>query len=258
MQKYYLHIFIGISLIVVVFALVGAYQFKNSKDYGYVPPDTTTLVPPPGNLVGDEIELPTTDDEGSRIADPGAPTIPPVTGGKLKADVFSGKLEEVNTGCFADGECYVVVDGKHVTAIMGRSQEVVGKILGLEGFGDLEKYIGKNVEVYAQVNPDNTYTLYGSEGFYVKLSDGKSPTPTPAPTKPVAGAGCVIGGCSSQLCVDAGKGDVATTCEWTEAYACYQTAQCEKQATGQCGWTETKELNQCLLDAKSASVIPAQ
>lgn len=256
MQKYYLHIFIGISLIVVVFALVGAYQFKNSKDYGYVPPDTTTLVPPPGNLVGDEIELPTTNDEGSRIADPGAPTIPPVTGGKLKADVFSGKLEEVNTGCFADGECYVVVDGKHVTTLRGWSRDTVGSVQGVEGFGDLEKYIGKNVEVYAQVNPDNTYTLYGSEGFYVKLSDSKNPAPTP--TKPVAGAGCVIGGCSSQLCVDAGKGDIATTCEWTEAYACYQTAQCEKQASGQCGWTETKELNQCLADAKTAVSMPVQ
>lgn len=88
---------------------------------------------------------------------------------KIKADVFSGKLEEVNTGCFADGECFVVVSGKHITALMGWSRDTVGKILGVDGFGDLENYIGKEVEVYAQDKGDGTYTLYGSEGFYIKL-----------------------------------------------------------------------------------------
>ncbi|MBP6883949.1 MAG: hypothetical protein KBC06_01815 [Candidatus Pacebacteria bacterium] len=97
----------------------------------------------------------------------GSPTTSP--DGKIKADVFSGVLEEVNTGCFADGECYVVVGGKHVTAIMGWSQAIGGTIIGVEGFGDLESHIGEQVEVYAQVNPDGTYTLYGSEGFYIKL-----------------------------------------------------------------------------------------
>jgi hypothetical protein len=89
--------------------------------------------------------------------------------GKLKAANFSGKLEEVNTGCFADAECYVVVDGKHVTAIMGWSQETVGTVQGVEGFGDLENHIGKEVEVYAQDTSYGKYTLYGSEGFYIKL-----------------------------------------------------------------------------------------
>lgn len=89
--------------------------------------------------------------------------------GKLKAGNFSGKLQEVNTGCFADGECYVVVDGKHITAIMGWSRDTAGSIIGVEGFGDLEGHIGKEVEVYAQDKGDGTYTLYGSEGFYIKL-----------------------------------------------------------------------------------------
>lgn len=89
--------------------------------------------------------------------------------GKIKAEVFSGKLEEVNTGCFADGECYVVVGGKHVTTLMGWTQTTVGSVIGVEGFGDLEGHIGKEVEVYAHDKGDGTYTLYGSEGFYVKL-----------------------------------------------------------------------------------------
>jgi hypothetical protein len=89
--------------------------------------------------------------------------------GKIKADVFSGKLEEVNTGCFADGECYVMVDKKHITVLLGWSRDIVGSVIGVEGFGDLEKYLGKEVEVYAQDKSDGTYTLYGSEGFYIKL-----------------------------------------------------------------------------------------
>ncbi len=63
----------------------------------------------------------------------------------------------------------VVVDGKHVTTIMGWSQAVVGKILGVESMGDLEKHIGEDMEVYANDKGDGTYTLYGSVGFYVKL-----------------------------------------------------------------------------------------
>ncbi len=98
-----------------------------------------------------------------------APNDENVVEGKLKAANFEGKLEEVDVGCFADGECFVVVDGKHVTAIMGWSQETVGSVQGVEGFGDLEAHIGKDVEVYAQDKGDGTYTLYGSEGFYIKL-----------------------------------------------------------------------------------------
>lgn len=89
--------------------------------------------------------------------------------GKLKAANFSGTLEEVNTGCFADGECYVVVDGKHITVLRGWSRDTVGTVQGVEGIGDLESHIGAEVEVYVQDLSDGTYTLYGSEGFYVKL-----------------------------------------------------------------------------------------
>jgi hypothetical protein len=56
--------------------------------------------------------------------------------------------------------------------------------------------------------------------------------------------GCYVGGCSSQLCSD--RTDIASTCEWRDDYACYRTASCERQATGECGWTETAELTACL------------
>jgi eight-cysteine-cluster-containing protein len=55
---------------------------------------------------------------------------------------------------------------------------------------------------------------------------------------------CYVGGCSGQVCSD--QEGVITTCEWRDEYACYQTASCERQPDGQCGWTPTEELNTCL------------
>ncbi len=55
---------------------------------------------------------------------------------------------------------------------------------------------------------------------------------------------CYVGGCSSQLCTD--EADMASTCEYREEYACYQTATCKRQSSGECGWTPTSELRACL------------
>lgn len=84
---------------------------------------------------------------------------------KLKVGNFEGAIEEVNTGCYADGECFVVVGGKHVTTLMGWSRDTVGAA----DLDALHANIGKTAEVYAKDNGDGTYTLYGSEGFYVRV-----------------------------------------------------------------------------------------
>lgn len=58
-------------------------------------------------------------------------------------------------------------------------------------------------------------------------------------------APCVPGGCSNQLCVEQGE-DAISTCEWRPEHACYRSASCERQPNGQCGWTPTPALQQCL------------
>lgn len=79
-------------------------------------------------------------------------------------------------------------------------------------------------------------------GFLIfKPQSSLAPNPTPDPA--VTGE-CFIGGCSSQICSD--QRDVISTCEYKEEYACYQTATCERQVNGQCGWTETPTLSSCL------------
>ena len=62
-----------------------------------------------------------------------------------------------------------------------------------------------------------------------------------------AGAGepCVKTGCSGHVCAEA-ESDMMTTCEMRPEYACYQSATCERQADGSCGWTQTEELTSCL------------
>src|SRR5690606_13658979 len=60
-------------------------------------------------------------------------------------------------------------------------------------------------------------------------------------------ADCIVTGCSSQVCA---AEDVITTCEWREEYACYAPdyTSCGCQQ-GACGWEQTFELEQCLIEA---------
>lgn len=62
---------------------------------------------------------------------------------------------------------------------------------------------------------------------------------------------CIVGGCSGQLCTDARNGGVASTCEWRESYACYSKyGSCKLQPDGQCGWTPTQALTECVGSAQ--------
>jgi hypothetical protein len=89
--------------------------------------------------------------------------------GTMRTVNFSGTVDKVDMGCFADGECFVETDGKYITILIGGSREPVGFLEGIENFNDLENQVGRKAEVYAQDKGDGTYTLYGSEQFYIKL-----------------------------------------------------------------------------------------
>ena len=54
---------------------------------------------------------------------------------------------------------------------------------------------------------------------------------------------CIKTGCSGQICADH---EVVSTCEYRPEYECYKKATCERQANGDCGFTKTKELTNCL------------
>ena len=67
----------------------------------------------------------------------------------------------------------------------------------------------------------------------------------------IASPECKIAGCSGQLCVDKNAEDIITTCEYRPDYACYKTARCERQSDGNCGWTQTAELSECVEQFKN-------
>lgn len=74
---------------------------------------------------------------------------------------------------------------------------------------------------------------------------------------PAADEPCVVGGCSSQLCLSKSQAEnTMSTCEWTDAYACYgKFSTCGKQPDGTCGWEKNAALLQCI-DAATGRLKP--
>lgn len=102
-------------------------------------------------------------------------------------------------------------------------------------------YLKKNGYVYMLANfYQNSSEL---DNFQTFLSTFKF-------TDSSIGQGCVIGGCSGQLCTEEENDRIVSTCEWKEEYACYSTAKCEKQTNGKCDWTLTDGLKSCLQNNK--------
>ncbi len=107
----------------------------------------------------------------------------------------------------------------------------------------------QNGQLFVEEVPDLTPPPSTSTSSPIITSPTPSPRPTaPAPTRPTPSKGaCLPAGCSSQLCVDADKAaDTVSTCEFRDTYVCYRTARCERQTTGECGWTQTPALKACL------------
>lgn len=75
--------------------------------------------------------------------------------------------------------------------------------------------------------------------FYLRAT-ASTPNPGPPTQNPKP---CFKTGCSGQVCADE---EVVTTCEFKPEYECYKRAKCERQANGQCGFTDTPELRRCL------------
>lgn len=104
----------------------------------------------------------------------------PITRAKIMQDStpastasFTGTVEAVTTGCFADGICSVTVDGKEIILLAGLriNTPEVGSLKGVDSIGDLENEIGSEAEVYAAETSEGgaSYTLYGSTRYYVKI-----------------------------------------------------------------------------------------
>lgn len=57
---------------------------------------------------------------------------------------------------------------------------------------------------------------------------------------------CTITGCNGEICQGESEDIIVTTCIYQPEYECYKKAICEIQENGKCGWTETKEFQECI------------
>jgi hypothetical protein len=85
-----------------------------------------------------------------------------------------------------------------------------------------------------------------------------SGTRAPGDARPIAGGGTGTGtdprgGTGTGQCIKTGSfGEMCSDREqmtpnmWLNVYACYWSSKCERQSNGQCGWTQTNELNLCV------------
>ncbi len=74
-------------------------------------------------------------------------------------------------------------------------------------------------------------------------NDGELRIPVRFGARAAQASQCRATGCSKEVCSDQ---DVVTNCIFLPQYSCYKTARCERQASGECGWTTTPELRNCL------------
>lgn len=93
------------------------------------------------------------------------------------------------------------------------------------------------------ITPEGISFVEGGESAASPEEPESTSPPATAPEDGVSA--CVVGGCSGQLCVEEGDPGMST-CEYRSEYACYKSAVCKRQQSGQCGWTETAELAACL------------
>ncbi|MFA6257365.1 MAG: hypothetical protein WC646_03635 [Candidatus Paceibacterota bacterium] len=93
---------------------------------------------------------------------------------------------------------------------------------------------------YSTYYPSNNYprNTYTQPVYY----------PPSQPSYPQQG-GCYVGGCSNQICSD--QPSAISTCEYRPEYSCYsQAGVCERQASGQCGWSLTPQFYSCTQNAR--------
>lgn len=154
--------------------------------------------------------------------------------------VFS--IEEENR-CPSDVTCIQA-------GTVGVKVEVVSKLgtsTGIVKLGQTVSVDGARITfVSATPYPKSTAKITTADyklTFTIEKVEPVATTPIEEPAPQPLGT-CYVGGCSAQLCSD--KPDMVSTCEYTATYACYKTATCERQASGQCGWTPTEKLTQCL------------
>lgn len=155
------NILIGLLFLII---LAGIILWARSKFRNKTPSDIN--VAEENTLVTPGIELIDQDGNTQELAFYTAPE--PSPDDPAGTEIFLGFLEGMDTGCFAEGACFIMVDGRKVIVEEFANENPAGTIEGIEDFRELFNNIGSFLEVKALRLENGDYTLYGSEDFYVK------------------------------------------------------------------------------------------
>jgi hypothetical protein len=129
------------------------------------------------------------------------------------------------------------------------SRNIAGVNLEAAGLGEKASVVNaamtgpEGVIVAGQDSPvkgpgGKSFELKATQVYVRNKTESGSGRPDTGSMKP-----CIKTGCSSQICADH---NVVSTCEFRPEYACYQKATCARQSDGNCGFTKTPELTECL------------
>jgi hypothetical protein len=173
----------------------------------------------------------------------GETIIDPINGqpSNIKAFGKEVKMAEKETVTFSDGLVVSLFDINDSRCKEGLQCIWQGELSGTfrvssgKMSGEREVILGTERNGVVKIN-DYTFTLKDATPISI--------TYIVTYQKTLTGGPCYVGGCSGHICSD--EKDVASTCEYKEEYACYKTAKCERQTSGQCGWTQTPTLQACL------------
>ena len=81
-----------------------------------------------------------------------------------------------------------------------------------------------------------------------ELSIDQSDQNLPLTSAPPSDISCVRSGCGGMDCVEAtNKIDADDSCVSQPHFACFDHAVCEKQDSGNCGWTQTDAFTACII-----------
>lgn len=204
----------AMGFIIILLLLVGGFFAFNSFIYNEKQGEAPTFEPYRGTLSGITVCLPHKD----------------LTGPQTKECAFGLKTEA--------GEYYVL--DLNLMSQMPPQNLQIGVRLSASGMiTPIERL---STDQWQKYNVQGVFSV--TDSLVIEDEQVVTPAPSvPVPPKPLVGK-CFVGGCSSEICTD--RPDMASNCMYREEYACYQTATCERQESGQCGWTETPELKECL------------
>lgn len=135
------------------------------------------------------------------------------------------------------------------TVAQGQGNTMTESFVRFEANVDIGGFQGEEVVVELKKSNPSGKSENDESKFITLRIDSQSKTKKQGNiSKGTEEGGCVISGCSNEICADKG---MISSCEYKPEYQCYRSATCSRNNNGNCGWEMDKELKSCLNNKKN-------